>query len=1107
MDEERAFLAAVLSKIYQRGSPSPCSLETERRLLMRCQELSILKFEESNRSGSIVFDVTGSVEGLSSMLESCFFPELLVEGKDLDGLIELYLSICTGPEKEFFNKICSALPLKNLALMIVPQRTFRSMGIDGHVSERVDFAIEVPDLDRGGWLKIVIEIDDSSHNSTQFKDKQRDKDLSNAKWKVYRLRTNEKHKWDRAVENIAIDLITAVTPNIIEASVRLNKMEEKRRNAIRDMVLVPMAESKIAFLASRGLVRNVGQGIIVKSPRNLDLEPAVRSVMDTIRHIISLYNLNVHFKVKLGPEGTVDYYACPHPSMWSSVDPGERLCPIVVSPEVVERMIVADPVPLYYKGFEETVDRSLRFFLQNIFRKYDFRYGQLEIIRRALSLEHVVGLLPTSGGKSLCYQLSSILQPGISVVIDPLRSLIVDQVDNLNRMGMDRIGVIISRGRKNISEESALREKVMDNMMGGMYQFIFIAPERLQIQKFSKLIMEQIEIPITYCVVDEAHCVSEWGHDFRTSYLNVGRRFAERDIDRPNWRTHFIALTGTASRNVLVDIMRELMIEDEEAIVEPRSYDRPELHFSVVKVSKEERIGTIVRLVSRIVEKNFYESRKVPSGLIFTNFAGSEIGVIPLKNAIRSELSGVKVDCYAGKNPENRDNNETMKCDWEDQKINVQSDFKNGAVDILTCTHSFGMGIDKPDIRFTINAMLPRSIEEFYQQAGRAGRDGNDSDCYLVFSDDEPGLSDQILDDNRTPLDDISFRVNNLDWERRDDALHNTWFLSAAFQGVEEEKQQLRYLLRREIELVLKDESKLRVTSIPFLLSRKDPFNGKDETVLEKIIYRLQTIGAIRDYYKDYNGQKFTLHLIEFDSSSIYEQTRKHLGRYISEGEIEKRLGRASRSDPYEAVEHCGGVLIDFIYDKIVKRRRRAMHQMLELARVGTVDIDRFKLDMLAFLEESEFTKPVAGLSLSDDPDAWLEILERLDGVDSMRKLLGACRRQLEETPGHPGLLIMAGFCALSYSNVANGMKDLKNGLFALKDSVSDDHTIMKTVERFFEISERVQPSKREYILEALLELGMPDVDRFVYKRSGQFGYAHLTSLVKITSELGIGRE
>lgn len=245
-------------------------------------------------------------------------------------------------------------------------------------------------------------------------------------------------------------------------------------------------------------------------------------------------------------------------------------------------------VKLDERGHFEPIDdvrADLKYFLNNIFRKLDFRDGQLPILSRALQRKNVIGLLPTGGGKSLTYQLAAFLQPGVTMVIDPIKSLMQDQYEGLQRMAIDAVGFI------NSSQNSSEKRIAESYLRSGAWMFCFISPERLVIKDFRKnvlRIMADEELYCSYAVIDEVHCVSEWGHDFRTPYLNLGANCSTHCCTLDNSDIPLLGLTATASFDVLADVERELFVDPEQeadALVRFENTNRPELQFCVIDIS------------------------------------------------------------------------------------------------------------------------------------------------------------------------------------------------------------------------------------------------------------------------------------------------------------------------------------------------------------------------------------------------------------------------------------------------------------------------------------------------------------------------------------------
>lgn len=282
----------------------------------------------------------------------------------------------------------------------------------------------------------------------------------------------------------------------------------------------------------------------------------------------------------------------------TSMDDGQQIqglaAPTFVISDVCFPSNIAPPFEASSKPVEVFPSQeNVKWFLNYLFRKEDFWEGQWETINRSLQGKDSVVLLPTGGGKSIAFQLAALLLTGRCIVVDPIIALIDDQIDNLDRVGIDRcVGISSQLG----SREMELR---LQAFSAGHYLFCYIAPERFQIEGFRQHLRTlTVATPVSLIAVDEAHCVSEWSHDFRTAYLNLGRtarEYCSSDGQEPP----VVALTGTASKIVLKDVQRELEITDIDAIITPSSFDRPELQFCVLKCTSSEKANRILGFLNR----------------------------------------------------------------------------------------------------------------------------------------------------------------------------------------------------------------------------------------------------------------------------------------------------------------------------------------------------------------------------------------------------------------------------------------------------------------------------------------------------------------------------
>jgi len=377
-------------------------------------------------------------------------------------------------------------------------------------------------------------------------------------------------------------------------------------------------------------------------------------------------------------------------------------------------------------------DISLRL-LRNIFRKESFWEGQWESLERILQQRDSLILMPTGSGKSIIFQLASLMLPGMALVVDPLISLIKDQVENLKLYGIDRSYYISSDLSVQLKSES------LALLGAGEFIYYYVTPERFQRADFQEKLRELARLMcINMVVVDEVHCVSEWGHDFRPAYIALAS--TARDCCRKrDYIPPIVGLTGTASHPVLRDVQRELSIADREAIVTLHNFDRKELEFVVKKVpvneKKEHILDSFQGLPDLFNEKkeDFFNGPKDKKkcGLIFFPFRQGKNYDITIQGA--RDYLGV-TDYYCGEKPKFFIGTDY---EWSRHKNETAVKFKNNTIQFLLCTKAFGMGIDKPNIQSTLHVCLPPSPEAFYQEAGRAGRNRERSYCVLLYSHEE----------------------------------------------------------------------------------------------------------------------------------------------------------------------------------------------------------------------------------------------------------------------------------------------------------------------------------------------------------------------------------
>lgn len=792
----------------------------------------------------------------------------------------------------------------------------------------------------------------------------------------------------------------------------------------------------------------------------------------------------------------------------------------------------------------EANKQHLQYFAQLLFRKEDFRQGQLPILNRALQNKSVIGLLPTGGGKSLTYQLAAMLQPGVTLIIDPLRSLMKDQYDGLRNVGIDTCAFINSTLS---ASEKREREKQMET---SQLQFVFLSPERLCIFRFRERLknMQDMNVYFAYGVIDEVHCVSEWGHDFRFSYLHLGRNLYNFVLPKnKDKRLTLFGLTATASFDVLADVERELSGNgafplDSDTVVRYENTNRLELQYRVEKiippiptnsmwdiyraknsqvakyiskipnlVSELQDTKAIGRIKKRFIEReglteatdklkiqeilnaqletNFVESWIASGnpyeqgGIVFCPHRKGSIGVLDsaanrgIASAIKADLPCKDVGTFLG-----------------GDGMSDQDSFINSEMSVMVATKAFGMGIDKSNVRFTININHSSSLESFVQEAGRAGRDKKMALATILYSD-----------------------FSNVDKEVV------MYFHNNTFKGAQHEKRVMYDLLSiKEIDFFIAEDATIEELDtesvsgfldtllnsepneniVSFISYNDNPTHkGIDKyEYVAKAIYRMSCIGVVDDFTQDYSNKRFRIVTKRKADGKYYESLKQFLMRYYSDERAEEEIQKVPKLKGDNEIHRCLGYLTEFIYDKIEVKRKRAIDDIRSFCIQGIDDNKNWLeknedlKDFIYYYFNSKYAKDDyetengEPFSLTSDTDfgkeSSIEILMKYlrvvdDDVygssgspkDSVKHLQGAVRlirRSL--TDKNPALAMLNAFCIayLGTNNNAVLEEELGN---SYKEGYRDFYSSSTDKELFYKnIATLKQKLKTNHISKKMLK-------------------------------------
>jgi len=836
-------------------------------------------------------------------------------------------------------------------------------------------------LKRGDFLavhasgeRLVVEVDGTQHKEPQQRkeDEYRDKELKKAEIQVIRIPTHEVR--ERSGKNF---------DKLQESLRRVSQEHAGQKHPHRGIrwhrALHQLQLALVKALRTGHLNWGENARVVVELPEILGedrqadkyLKMAVKTLEDFLRHLAKLWGIawvpgSIRISRSVEGDGEPTTALRIRYQNRALSQPALAGAPFTISDVLLPRQLKVNSTSRTSRGSHfDGSEKDVEWFLRYLFRKKHFKEGQWQTVQRTLQGEDSIVLLPTGAGKSIAFQLAALLRPGTCIVVDPIIALIKDQLENLRSVGIDRCESVTSE------HSPGDKTSIQALLTSGQYLFMYVAPERFQNDKFRKSLRALTEHDIISAViVDEAHCVSEWGHDFRTAYLNLGRNTREYCKSGADYVPPLVALTGTASRPVLDDVQRDLEIEGRDAVVTPKSFDRPELRFRVIPCHSNEKHAQIGELISSYASKNTFvgpgPSGKAytPAGIVFCPHVNGGYGTFSTADDLKRRLK-TEVGHYSGNAPKKWND----KGSWSSAKQSAARKFKQDEVPLLVATKAFGMGIDKPNIRYTIHLGLPQSIEAFYQEAGRAGRDGDSAECSIIFSIDDRKRRRDLLD-LATKLEDIrSFTKERLN---ADDLTRALYFHTNSFRGIKDELKDIRILLVKLKDLEKSRRVRLRWTDGDWGEKSKE---NNPETRSERALHRLVVLGMVSDYSKNSNHSEYDAHLTAFNRGAVTEAVTSYAKAYrVPRGEaLRQDIDELPDSHSLQFLLSTAEFLLKFIYDTRELSRRNALREMVQAAEAA-VEADNpddvLRKRVVQYLGHTKWDKPLRALAQKTDSGA-----------------------------------------------------------------------------------------------------------------------------------------
>jgi ATP-dependent DNA helicase RecQ len=923
--------------------------------------------------------------------------------------------------------------------------------LESFIGQRADLLVSSPDA-----KAVLLEPGGEEHEESmqQRLDKQRDDAFANIG-----IRTLRPNNREIGTSGLLSDISDALAQSGIIEYLEVPYLEGPEHLANNYLFLLPSLLTRVQwvlldFLFRQGYVREPSLRIGVKE-RDLEcIELAIVGLWDRIQRLSDLFECNLSLpEVQLIGERNAKYHNPEHSELGIEVTHVENIqnseCDFILdiaikcnglTPSVIHPTAPVVSIRQSFqhnkhtrfayrsrpKRIEATDDtqRILESFVQDIFRKRSFRPGQFEIIKHVLLQEHTIGLLPTSAGKSLCYQLCALLTPGTTFVIDPVVALMDDQTQTLKEFhGFTKVFALHSN--TNVSPNDIPRI-LAEN------QIIFISPERLQRPNFRAALNANhaADLFINYAVLDEAHCISMWGHDFRPSYLCMKDNL-EKLCRFQGSSPVMVALTGTASQLVLIDLKRELDIHEMDAVIRPKTFDRPELNFDLYHCPANEKWETLIQVLQGLpIRLNVRDLKREAWGLVFSHtprsiweFMGRFVAQQPAPmglnrgqlgnhyigealGSVQSVLNAqhqeeVRYGLYTGGLPNNWHLDDK---EWAEYKRRTLQAFKRGDIRLLFGNTAVSVGIDNENLNYVVNLAMPQSMESYYQQCGRAGRAEQSSECPLIFSDDNPQGTQAWLNggERAGTWDDIGSII---------------FFHENAFPGGNKDFEGTC----RVFDQLIRNE---RTGSTVQVEEYFDPtLTQRQAERTERFITFWMMMGVVNSYevtgiyHTTVYHAKLNPKIVQFldADTSQREQQRSNVNQHMLES-LHAYLSRyrpvslqklsadiaamkvEGKEDPSHS-QRCAKYLIQFIYSQIAYQRRESIRTMVTFCNEEQRDSRTLRARIKAYFDTSEkFSKGLMAMEQRDPAfPPVMVLIDRVDDFNDAETLYWETRRLLDE--------------------------------------------------------------------------------------------------------------